>query len=331
MNNISSGQMTVALLLSNAFLLMCVSSPLGLTGAAGIGIAFFLECLLCLPTLILYRKGFSFSAYCQQSHKWIPALFVLYLLIRGGLSFRLLWNSATKLSLPFSQPLLAAILIGLVCLYTASLGIRAFARAGTVLFGVFVATLLLLLLGAYPRMDLGQLATQSHALTETGSGIVQILSLGDTLPLFFLLMDVTRRKRSFQPLWFLLLSLILWELMLLLCKAVLGALLSEAQSPFFLLTAVSQPLRTQRADALFLIVFVLLCIVRLTLLTVLSAHLLGMLLPALRLRSLLSLGGMVGCAGIFTAMSFSGNAYCLIGIVLMGFLLPLMLCLRKHS
>lgn len=329
MNRISSGQLTVALLLSNAFMLMCVSAPIGMESMWGAVIAFVLLGILCIPMLLLYRDGFSLSAYCRQKHYVLPLLFVLYFILRGGISFLLLWKGSEQLSLPFSQPLITAGMIGLVCLYTASLGLRTFARASTIAFGFFVFTLGILLLGAWQRIDFQQLSPTENN-TVLGSSM-HILSLGDTLPALFILMNFTENKKASKVLRFLPLSLLLWEILLFLCITVLGNLLSSAEYPFFLLTSVSQPLSTQRADAFYLIVFVLLCVIRLTLLTVLSAHILGMLFPKLRYRSILSLLGMIGAAAAFSAMGFSGNLWCMIGIVFFACAVPLLFYIRMKK
>ena len=330
MNRISSGQLTVALLLSNAFMLMCLSRPIGMESMAGAVLAFVLQAILCIPMLLLYRDGFSLPTYCDQKHFLIPILLILYFIIRGGISFLLLWNGSENLSLPFAQPLITAGMIGLVCLYTASLGLKTFARASTVVFGFLVFSLGILLLGAWTRIDF-RLLYPSQDITVFRSTL-DILSMGDTLPALFVLLSFTNGKKPAPTLRFLVLSLILWEIILFLCITVLGNLLPTAEYPFFLLTSVSQPLSTQRADAFYLIVFVLLCVIRLTLLTVLSAHLLGMLFPKLRFRSVLSLAGMIGAATVLGVLGYTGGLYCILGIVLFACLLPLifLMQLKKH-
>ena len=330
MNRISSGQMTVLLLLSNAFMLMCVSAPIGMESMLGAILSFVLQMILCIPMLLLYHKGFSLSAYCKQKHYRIPAMLVFYLISRGGISFLLLWNGSENLSLPFSQPLIAAGMIVLVCLYTSALGLRTTARAGTVSFGFLVFTLAILLLGAYQHVDFQQL----HLTAENTVwfSTLKILSLADTLPALFILLSFSEKQKAHKALRFLALSLILWEIILFLCITVLGSLLPTTESPFFLLTAVSQPLSTQRADAFYLIVFVMLCVIRLTLLTVLSAHLLGMMFPNLRCRNIIALVGMMLTAAVFSFVHFTGNLFDILTIVFLACILPLIFCIRlkKH-
>ncbi len=330
MNRISAGQLTCILLLSNAFMLMCISEPVGLESMLGTAVSFAVQFLICIFLLMLYKKGFSFSALCQQKHYIIPCLYILYFIVRGGYSFVLIWNGAEQISLPFSEALVTAVLIGIVCLYTASLGLRAFARASSVVFGLLVLSVVILLIGAWQRIDLTQLSL-TREITVTGSALHQF-SLADTLPVFFVLLsfsDISSRK--LKNTLFLPASLILWEIVLFLCITVLGNLLSSAKYPFFLLTSVSQPLDTQRADAFYLITFVLLCVIRLTLFTVLSAHLMGMLFPKLRLRSIIALLLMIGAGAALGAIGFSGSLFCIAAIVLFAGAVPAYFYFRQNK
>lgn len=331
MNKISTGQLTAALLLSNAFMLMCVKAPLGMEYSWGLFISFAVQAVLCIPMIMLYRKGFSLTSYCNEKHYVIPCLFALYFILRGGISFLLVWNGSKQLSLPFSEPLITAVLIGMVCLYTASLGLSAFARTSTVVFGVLVLSLIILITGAWERTDAVMF---SHTAENTIAGSAfRNLSVADSLPALFILLEFTKNKSTVKNLLFLPLGLLLWEIVIFLCITVLGSLLNAAPYPFFLMTGVSQPLTEQRADAVYLILFVLLCILRITLMTVLSAHILGMVFPKLRFRSIISVFLMIGAAAGFGAVNFTGNVICITGIVIFAFLIPLVFYLRlnKHN
>lgn len=329
MNRISSGQLTCILLLSEAFMLMCMPAQTGLESMAGTAIAFALRLLLCVPVLLIYKKGFSLSSYCNSRHYVLPCVYALYFIVRGGYSFVLVWNGSEQLSLPFSQSLITAILIGAVCLYAASLGLSTFARASAVVAALLAAVLAVLFIGAWQRIDTGELSfTQDGSIIRSS---LMNLSLADSLPVFFVLLTFTQETRPAKKLLFLPLSLLLWELVLFLCITVLGSLLASAEHPFFLLTSVSQPLRSQRADALYLIVFVLLCTIRLTMFTVLSAHILGMLFPKLRLRSIISLILMIGAGAALGALGFSGSAFCIISIALLTAAVPLWLLLKAGN
>lgn len=333
MNKINCSQLTTSLLLSSAFMLMCLSTPVGIEYMAGTAISFAIQFLLCIPIIILYKKGFSLSAYCDSGHYFIPCLFVLYFILRGGMSFILVWNGSEELSLPFSAPLITAVLIGVVCFYAASLGLSAFVRASTIVSGILAVTIAVLIIGAFQRMDKMELS-QSTDITVVRS-IIQNLSLADTLPVFFVLMNFTNNnnKKPYKSLIFLPTGLVLWEIVLFLCITVLGSLLPTAKYPFFLLTSVSQPFSSQRADSLYLILFVLLCILRITLFTVLSAHLLGMIFPKLKFRSVITLLLMIGTAILFGMISYTGSIFSIISIFILSFVIPIIFCVRlkKHN
>lgn len=331
MNKISTGQLTAALLLSNAFMLMCVNAPLGMEYLIGLVISFTVQGLLCIPMIILYRKNFSLVSYCNGKHYAVPCLFALYFILRGGISFLLVWNGSKQLSLPFSEPLITAVLIGIVCLYAASLGLCAFARTASVVFGVLVISVIILIIGAWKRIDIALLAPTAES-TVAGSAL-RNLSAADSLPALFILLEFTKSKKTAKNLMFLPLGLLLWEIVVFLCITVLGSLINTAPYPYFLLTGVSQPLNTQRADAVYLILFVMLCILRITLMTVLSAHILGMIFPKLRFRSIISIILMIAAAAGFGILNFTGNALCITGIAVFAFIVPLVFCLRinKHD
>ncbi len=331
MNKISGSQIAAVLLLSSAFMLMCLSAPIGTEYMAGTAISFAAQALLCIPIILLYKKGFSLSLYCNEKHYAVPCLFALYFMLRGGVSFILVWNGGKQLSLPFSNPIVTAVLIGIVCFYTASLGLRALARASSIVFGILTLTAAVLMIGAWRSINTMELAETAEN-TIAGS-VLRNLSLADTLPALFVLLNFTEKKNYHKALLFLPLGLLLWEMVLFLCITVLGSLLPSAPYPFFLLTAVSQPFSSQRADALYLILFVLLCILRITLLTVLSAHLLGMAFPKLRFRSAISLLIMIGTAAALGAVNYTESILCIVTILIFAFVIPLIFCiaLKNHN
>ena len=87
--------------------------------------------------------------------------------------------------------------------------------------------------------------------------------------------------------------------------AVLGSRMAQAEHPFFAAASISQPFRSQRADALYLLVFVMLCVFRITIYTVLAAHLLQLRFPKLRYASTICLILMLGCTAIPGIFAYS--------------------------
>ena len=152
MNSLRSSQLSAMLFLSAAFTILCQTASWTMEGIFGTGIAVAVQFLLCVPIFLLYRQGFSLSDG-DVKHRLLSALLLGYLLVRGGVSFVRLQRASDALTLPVSGKFFAAALIALVCIYTASLGIRALARSSTLILGLLLFALAVLLLGAVPQAE----------------------------------------------------------------------------------------------------------------------------------------------------------------------------------
>ena len=291
MNKLRSNQIFAVLLGSAAFPLLCRTEPFTIEGIFGAAIAAAVQLLLCIPILLLYRTGFCFGE-CARRHRILPLCFIVYLLFRGGTSFVQLQQTSQEISLPFSEKFLAAALIALVCLYTVSLGIQTIARSSTMILGILLITLAIMCIGAIPQAEPQNLALSPN--DTIWKGFFRSMTTADELPLLFLLLDFSEKKtyRSIVPVW--------------VGKFLLGSRMAKASHPFFAIVSVSQPLSTQRADALYILVFVMLCVLRITLFAVLAAHLLRLCFPKLRYTSTLCLLSMLGIAGAASKISVSG-------------------------
>ncbi len=278
MNKLRVNQVSIVLLLNTAFTFICQNDAFTVEGIFGTLLGSATLLLLSLPLVWCYRRGFSFSRYAQQ-HRVLPLLVVAYCLIRGGISFLRIQHTGETLALPVTGKLMAAALIALVCLYTASLGIQALARSSTLIFGILLFTLAVMLIGAIP-----QAAPQNIAFSPDDTiwkSFLRTLSVAEELPLLFLLLDFVKKPNCRIALHLWIGKFLIFLYIALLSMAVLGSRMKSAPFPFFAATAVSQPFSTQRADALYFVLFVLLSVFRITLYTVLSAHLLRLTLPQL--------------------------------------------------
>ena len=103
-------QLTMILMLSAAFSVMCAAFPFTLEQLIGTAISIGLQILLCIPAFLLTRRTDSLAAHCK-GHKFLPLFFCYYLLLAGGRSVVQLWSVSGSLSLPVHNALLAAALI----------------------------------------------------------------------------------------------------------------------------------------------------------------------------------------------------------------------------
>ena len=249
MNKLRSNQIFAVLLGSAAFPLLCRTEPFTIEGIFGAAIAAAVQLLLCIPILLLYRTGFCFGE-CARRHRILPLCFIVYLLFRGGTSFVQLQQASQEISLPFSEKFLAAALIALVCLYTVSLGIQTIARSSTMILGILLITLAIMCIGAIPQAEPQNLALSPN--DTIWKGFFRSMTTADELPLLFLLLDFSEKKtyRSIVPVW--VGKFLLGSYLSVLGMAVLGSRMAKASHPFFAIVSVSQPLSTQRADALYI-------------------------------------------------------------------------------
>lgn len=321
MNKLQSGQMTILLCLSAAFSMMCAAFPFTLEQLIGTAISIGIQILLCIPVLYLARHNDSITAHCI-GHKFVPLLFFHNFIFNGGRSLAQIWNVTSTLSLPFSNHILFAVIwITLVCLYTSTLGLRTLARSSTLIFGVLLLTLFVMLLGGNSWMQLQSISFSPDA--SIWKSTLHHLTQADELPLLVILIGFLKEHPVKNTLRFFGISLLLWSFVLFLGMTILGQCLSDAPYPFFMLGNISQPFQTQRADALYLVLFVLLCVARLTLLTTLSAHLLGEAFSGLRWRNQLSLVAMIGYAIVIHFFGVADSWLCLIPILFLGTGIPL--------
>ena len=137
------------------------------------------------------------------------------------------------------------------------------------ILGILLITLTIMCIGAIPQAEPQNLALSPN--DTIWKGFFRSMTTADELPLLFLLLDFSEKKtyRSIVPVW--VGKFLLGSYLSVLGMAVLGSRMAKASHPFFAIVSVSQPLSTQRADALYILVFVMLCVLRITLFAVLAA------------------------------------------------------------
>lgn len=315
MSKMHSGQLFAVLFLSGAWQILTfreLCSPLAAVGAA------LLQLLLCLPMTALSRKGFSLSLFCKE-HKWAGFLCIFFFLLWGAQGFVMFSRVAPLLSLPFSGTLPAAALAAVTCLYTCSLGLKATARCAPFMLGVFLLSMAVLIAGAASHLDASRLQMDMGEPLRSG---VMYFCAGGELAAAWALLDRTRGDGR-RPLWISIAAkAVLCCLISFLCVGTAGRLAQRAEHPFFILTALSQPLQEQRADSLYILVCVMLYILHITLQTGVIDHLLHAMYPDLKAAAPLSLCAMLLLT--FAVRILGGAALPVFGIFLIitVFLLP---------
>ncbi len=289
MNKIHGNQLFAVLMLSAAWSVLCLPEVSDGAQLLGIGMAFGIQLLLSIPMLLLAARGFSLSRMAARQ-KWLGMIYILFFLLWGANGFSQLWEVSSEISLPVSGSLAAAVLMTVTCLYTCSLGLKTMARCAPLVLGILLLSIAVLVIGAYSRADITRLAPETKGFLK--SGFSYFCMCGE-LTAAFVLLDRTGQGHR-RAVWGYLAGKAAFAcLVVFLCICAAGRLTEHSGYPFFTLTALSQPLQSQRADALYILVFVMLYVMHITLQTGVIAHLLHAMFPKLKGAAPLSLAVML--------------------------------------
>ncbi|MBQ8927150.1 MAG: hypothetical protein IJ055_02605 [Oscillospiraceae bacterium] len=322
MNRMHSSQLTSLLLLSGIWQVICLPAARGAGQLSGTAGACLLELVLTLPMLVLAKNGITLYTL---RHPLPSALSILFFLLWGALGMTELWEVMPHQLLPVSGRMTAAVLIVLTCLYTGIAGLRSAARAAPLLLGLLLVSLGVLVLGAWRRVDPGRLTGAGRGI---GQGFFHYLTACGELGAAWVLLGEVRHGGGRAVLRALLGKALFCMGVLFLSLTVCGRLSTMTGYPWFTLTALSQPLQGQRADALYTLLFVMLCVMHITLQTILAASLVQRRHPSLPGAPVLSLGAMLLAAWLIPqgVLRLAGSVLCFVTAVL----LPLWLLIRKR-
>ncbi len=273
MSKIHNHQLTAILFLSGAWSVICIPSLYGNGQLPATAAACLLQILLCLPMLALQQGTFGRTI---KNYKIMGMLYIIFFLICGANGFAQLWEAAPPQLLPSSGKLTAAVLIALTCFYTSSAGLRATARAAPIVMGLFILSLIVLILGAWKRADLNRISFQTENFLP---GMKIYFSLSGELAAVWVLADQIQNHKNTAVNLYLIGKACFCLLILFFSITAGGRLIYLNGYPFFTLTALSQPLQGQRADALYILVFVMLHIMHTTLQTGIVEHIAEQMYP----------------------------------------------------
>ena len=306
MNRITSFQLLSLLLLQGIWEVICIPQISGsgsLLGALG---AYLLQMLLLLPLIGedagLFRR------------KWAGLLYAAYFLLAGARNLCQIFAAAPEALLSVSGKWTAAVLLLVTCLYTSAAGIKAAARCAPLTLGLLVLSALILTVGAWQHIVPERFYLSREGLHD-GSGLFFTAA---ELPMLWVL----RRRVNGSPhkvlIGYTLAKSAFMALIVFLCIAAGGRLARSANYPFFTLAALSQPLQGQRADALYILLFVMLCVMQITMQTGLTAHLLEETFPKLRHTAPAVLLVMLGLSGGIGTMLLDGLTATLLPVLAFG-------------
>ena len=279
------GQLFALLTVAGVWQIVCL--PEQAQGLAGYVAALGVQGVLLLPAMAMIRQGRPFEDVILR-HKVIGWSMIGYCL---------LWGARTLVQLRTAVPMrmqtvpgrgTTAVLLLVTALYTATIGISAAGRSAPVVLAVTLLSSIVLTVGAWRRADLDALTLRpdipAASFYVAGSGEAALL---------WPLAGRTGRGAVRAGAAYLGVRCLVCMGMTVLCLTAGGRLTAQGTYPFFTLAALSQPLQGQRADALFILVFMMLAVMTLTLFAGTAAHLAAVMHPRIRGIAAAALVGML--------------------------------------
>lgn len=329
------GQLAVLLLLGRIFTLMTYA-PLTAEGWEYIplatAISTAIQMVLVIPLVLLSsRPDRVFLLKNSPLTKTVAALYLVFFAAIGADSYAHFGGFLAEVFFPQDNKLALAAILFAVCIYSAVRGLAGIARAGMLVFVLFIAMLLLIF-----TVSAGEIKWQTLSLpqTKTLAGAV-FEDLGNSSELVmaaFLMGRCEKPKRGVFT--FLAGKLVILEVISILIITVLGKYAMLTQFPFFSLGSYAGLGGVQRLDAVYLVVWTLIAIIRISLTIFICGELLGKIFTGMKQKPKLApvlVGAAIFLAGL--PLLYGGEISERIfpmGIVTLVFIIPMLFLAVKR-
>lgn len=292
MNEITRNQLAAMTLITDAFVLFCFSEKISLVTAGVFVAASLFQLLLAIP---LAELG-------GISEKWAETVYLLYILLWGGLLFVMQWNTSKAIYIPYENSggvwgkLLISGLIFAVCLYISSTGVKSLARAALISAFIGAVCLLVVSVSALMHVDPENLsrARSGRSVTEE---IISGFAMSGSIGSFAIMLKLSKGSAMKNTSFYFIAKTILTGVVMLTAVVVAGGIMNTTYFPIVTAAQISQPFSSQRIDSLFLIVFTIFAVFSIAVQTTAAAYLLNKLIPRFnKFRSSAALLLMIGSA-----------------------------------
>lgn len=330
MAKISYGQLFSILLATRIFSFTSTQVEFSTEQMLGMLISTLIQGLLLIPTFILYSNPkFSLNRDIFLG-KYSVVMYSFCFIIWGAHSFTKFWNVTKSVYIPLKSELLVSILIVIVCVYVASLGLKAIARGSAIVFGITILSVIILVFGAYRNIDWLNILPVSDYKSIGEYALYDFSASGEIAAIFILLSYIGENKirgvllfLGGKTLYILSISVI--------GVVVLGRVMGIVKFPFFSLVAFSQPFSIQRADTIYVILYTLVGVISITIQSVITADLLKILIPKIKFASIISVIIMMFIAWGITNLSIDLSWIYNTLIIITAFLIPLLTLISQKK
>ena len=328
MSKIKGSQLFALLISIRIFSVICMTDLTNANSMAGVAVSTAVQILAVTPMLLLYKDS-SFSLKKEMLFgKFGKLLYILFFILWGAVSFSNLWEVTKSVYFPIESGFTGAVILGAVCVYTASLGIKALFRASGLIVGLIGISLIIMLVGAYPKAELTHFIPDADFSGIIKAAVRDFCRSGELVMLFILCELVPKGKRKAVTVFFTA-KLILTELIAAVEITVLGKIINISDFPFFTAGAFSQPMSIQRADSVYMILFTILCVLTATVQITLSTMLINELLPDLKYKSLITAVLMLAVSSALNITQFDITVLSGILILILAVAVPIIMYIRR--
>lgn len=281
MNQITKPQFISLLLIEDLFVLFCLTEKITVITAVGFSAGIILQFLLAVPIIKIYSKRKSL----KDCGKIAESAILIYLIIWGGMLFSMLWNTHEIIYIPYENngffgKFIVAFLIGIVCVYISSSGIKALGRSALIAMVIGALCLIVVIVSALIQSDMSNLKKSGGAgfLYEFNRGF----SLSGGAGSFIVVLGFTKGKPMSNAIGYFVGKIVLTITVILTGVLVSGGIMEITDFPIATSAQLSQPFPVQRIDSLFLIVFSVCAVYSIALQASMAQYLLGEIVPMIK-------------------------------------------------
>lgn len=329
MTKITKNQLTAMLLITDTFALFCFHGQISFLTVMGFLTGTVIQFIMSLPLVRLCSSGGS----VENSGKIVQSIYLIYMLLWGGVLFSMLWKASDVIYIPYENSngiwgkLLVAGMIALVCLYSSATGLKAVSRSAVIAMSAGVISLLIVAVSASFGSDWNNILTTRTSdsfMTEIARGFFLSGGLGS----FAVFLSYAKGNPMKNALYYFTGKIILTATVTISSILVAGGIMQITEFPIITAGQLAQPFPVQRIDSLFLIIFAVFAVFSIAVQSIASTELLINIFPKFKkLRTTSVLAVMVGTAFVFSGKNNSFINIIAVGIIL--FLLPLAVLLKR--
>ena len=277
MNKISFGQFASLLLASDAFALICYSNKISLATLWGFLISVSIQFII---SLILTKRSIL------SDNKFLLWIYLFSALIWGTLLFIRVWNISKAIYIPvpeikfLPENLIISALIAIVCLYASSPGIKAVSRASVMTAGFGVFCFITIILGSFKNIDTSNLFIAGNS--KISGQIISGFAIGGSFCILPFLISQLNASRIKSTVFYFACRSVFCTAVIILTLLVTGGIMQITEFPVMRAVELCQPFSSQRIDALFIIVLVILAVMGISVQTVTASQIIEKIFPKFR-------------------------------------------------